>query len=344
MKLTRKTFGILSNGSKVRLYVLKAGDLKLCLSSFGATWTSLFVPSRNNIQDDILLGYSGFDGFLNNSPYFGVTIGRVANRIKDGNFSIAGKSYQIGRNDGNNALHGGFKSFDKMQWKSEAYENSEGVYVRFDLESPDGDCGFPGTLKTSVVYGITKNNELVAVYEAQADAPTPVNLTNHAYFNFAGEGKGNILSHELSLNSSSYLENDSQLLPTGKLLPVKNSAFDFREMKAIGKDLGSKLDGYDHCFIVDGDPGKLRACADVYEPGSGRTMSVFTTQPGVQFYTGNMLKEQNGKAGSIYKKHSGFCLETQHFPDSPNHSDFPSCLIGPGKNYKEKTVFTFEVK
>jgi aldose 1-epimerase len=227
-----------------------------------------------------------------------------------------------------------------MLWKADAYEKSGGVYVRFELNSPDGDGGFPGNLEAAGTYGLTKSNEIVAVYEAKADAPTPVNLTNHAYFNLAGEGAGSILSHELCLYSSSYVEVGDDLIPTGRLAPVRDSAFDFRKRKPVLRD---RPEGYDHCFTVDGDPGKLRPCAEVFEPASGRTMKVLTTQPGIQFYTGNMLPGIPGKAGSIYGKHTAFCLETQHFPDSPNQGDFPSCIFGPNKDYREKAVFAFEV-
>ena len=351
MKVTKKNFGLLSNGKKVFLYTLKAGDLTLSLSSFGAAWTSLLVPSHKSGKADVLLGFSGFDGYLHNGPFLGVTVGRFANRIGGGNFYIDGHCYQLEKNDGQNTLHSGRRAFDKLLWESESYEEKGGIYVRFELDSPDGDCGFPGNVKAAVTYGLTKANELVAMYEASADAPTPINLTNHAYFNLAGEGNGNILSHEVKLDSSSYLEVDDSLIPTGRLLPVRDSAFDFRQSKPVKQDLkpeyggnggSSAPEGYDHCFIVDGDHGKLRSCAEVREPDSGLVMKVFTTQPAVQFYTGNMLPGLSGKAGSVYSKHSGFCLETQHFPDSPNKHDFPSCIIGPNKQYKEKSVFAFD--
>jgi len=341
MKINKETFGVLSNGKKVFLYTLKAGDLKLCLSSFGATWTSLFVPARTGGKDDVLLGYSGLNGYLTNEAFLGVTVGRFANRVGGGVFSLNGSEYRLDRNDGNHSLHGGRRGFDKMLWKSEAYEESGGVYVRFELESPDGDSGYPGNLKAEVTYGVTKSNEVVIRYEAKADAPTPVNLTNHAYFNLAGEGAGSILSHELCLYSSSYIEIDDTLIPTGRLIPVRDSPFDFRERKPFMRD---RAEGYDHCFTIDGDVGKLRPCAEVFETGSGRTMKVFTTQPGIQFYTGNLLPGITGKAGAKYAKHTGFCLETQHFPDSPNRPDFPSCIFGPDREYREKSVFTFEVK
>jgi aldose 1-epimerase len=342
MEVSRKTFGVLSNGKKVYLYALKAGDLKLCLTNFGATWTSLFISDRNGQKTDVLLGFSNLDGYLHNSPYIGVTAGRVANRIGGAGFSLNGKNYKLDKNDGNNILHGGRRAFDKKLWKSEEYQENDGVFVRFELDSPDGDCGFPGRLKAAVSYGLTKNNEIVALYDAEADEPTPVNLTNHAYFNLAGEGSGSILSHEVQLYSSSYVEINDESIPTGKLLPVKGGPFDFRTRKPIKKDLLSGLDGYDHCFVVDGEYGNLRPCAEVFEPGSGLSMKVFTTQPGVQFYTGNMLTGIPGKAGSVYTRQTGFCLETQHFPDSPNHKEFPSCIFGPDRDYYEKSVFAFE--
>ena len=342
MKIKKETFGILSNGKKVKLYTLSAGELKFSLTSYGAAWTSLMVPSRKKGKADVLLGFSGLEGYLNNVPFLGVTVGRFANRIREAAFSLNNRTYRLDANDGKNTLHGGKRGFDKLLWKSEAYEENEGVYVRFELESPDGDCGFPGKLKAAVSYGLTKSNEIIADYQAKVDAPCPVNLTNHAYFNLAGEGEGTILSHEVLLNSSSCLKVDNELLPTGALVPVKGTAFDFSSRRKVNADASGNFEGYDHCFAVDGEPGELRPCAEVFEPESGRCMKVFTTQPGVQFYTGNFLSGLAGKQGSSYVKHSGFCLETQHFPDSPNQSSFPSCIFGPGKNYHEKSVFAFD--
>ncbi|MDR0323300.1 MAG: galactose mutarotase [Treponema sp.] len=340
MKIKEKIFGILSNGKKVKLYTLSVGDLKLSLTNFGAAWTSLLVPCGKGVQDDVLLGYSALNGFLNNEPYLGVTVGRFANRIKGAAFTLNGKTHKLDANDGENCLHSGWRGFDKMLWKAETYEESEGAYVRFEMESPDGEGGFPGNLKAVVSYGLTKSNEIIADYQAKVDAPCPVNLTNHAYFNLAGESKGNIFSHELVLHSSSYVEIDDKYIPTGAVLPVKNSPFDFKTRRRFDSNLG-QLDGYDHCFVVDGEQGKLRPCAEVYENTSGRSIKVFTTQPAVQFYTGNFLNNVKGKQGIIYGKHSGFCLETQHFPDTPNHNNFPSCTAGPENDYHEKTVFAF---
>ena len=348
MKISEKKFGVLSNGKKIKLFTLSAGDLTLSLTNFGAAWTSLIVPSRNGVKDDVLLGFSGLDGYLNNGKYIGVTVGRFANRIKGASFTLGGKKYNLEANDGENTLHSGRRGFSQLLWKAESFEENEGVYVRFELNSPDGDGGFPGNLKAVVCYGLTKSNEIIADYQVKTDEPTPVNLTNHAYFNLAGEGKGSILSHEAVLYSSSYVEVDARGIPTGSLLPV-DGAFDFRKRRRIdaafgeplGKGLG-QIEGYDHCFVVDGEVGKLRPCAEVYESGSGRSMKVFTTQPGVQFYTGNHLDNVAGRQGSIYEKHSGFCLETQHFPDTPNQSAFPACVASPGNDYNEKAVFSFD--
>lgn len=351
MKISKKTFGVLSSGKKVTLYILKAGDLKLALTNFGAAWTSLLIPSKKGRKDDVLLGYSGLEGYLHNQPFLGVTVGRFANRIGGARFTLDGASYTLAANDGPNTLHGGTRGFDKLLWKAEAYEENEGVFVRFELDSPDNDEGFPGNLHAAVSYGLTKSNELIASYEARSSAPTPVNLTNHAYFNLAGEGRGTILSHELRLYSSAYVEINEQLIPTGRLVPVRDTPFDFKTRKPIRRDLAAEYGGtggsgapggYDHCFVVDGEPGKLRPCAEVHEPDSGRTMKLFTTQPGVQLYTGNMLAGTAGKQGSQYVRHTGFCLETEHFPDSPNRGEFPSCVFGPGRDYREKSVFAFD--
>jgi aldose 1-epimerase len=343
MKIDKKNFGVLSNGKKVKLWTLSAGDLKLSLTNFGAAWTSLFVPSRESVKDDVLLGYSSLEGYLHNEPFIGVTVGRFANRIKNAAFSLNGKTYALQANDGKNSLHSGPCGFDKLLWKSEAYEENKGVYVRFEIESPDGDCGFPGKLKAVVTYGLTESNEIICDYYAKVDKPCPVNLTNHAYFNLAGEGKGSILSHNVLLYSSSYVQVDKNRIPTGKLLPVDNTDFDFKTRRKICSNVSflKPFKGYDHCFAIDGEQGKLRSCAEIYEPDSGRSMKVFTTQPGVQFYTGNLLKKVKGKQGSVYGKHSGLCLETQHYPDTPNQNSFPSCIAGPGKDYHEKAVFAF---
>jgi aldose 1-epimerase len=341
MKISKKTFGLLSSGKKVYLYTLKAGELSLSLSSLGASLTSLVVPSRSHGKADVLLGYSCLDAYIHNIPYFGVTIGRFGNRIRGGRFSLRGTEYVLSQNEGPHTLHGGRRGFDKRLWKSDAYEDRDGVFVRFELTSPDGDEGFPGTCKAVVCYGLTKTNEVIADYQAQVDAPCPVNLTNHAYFNLAGEGNGDILSHEVAIYADAYVQIDASLIPTGELVPLAGGPYDFRKPKPIKQDFDAVPGGYDHCFALQGEAGKLRPCAEVYEGSSGRTLRVFTTQPGVQFYTGNQIGVVPGKVGSVYTRYSGLCLETQHFPDTPNQPRFPQAIYGPERDYHEKALFAF---
>jgi aldose 1-epimerase len=354
VKISVKTFGVLASGKKVRLYTLKAGGLSLSLSALGATWTSLLVPSRNGPVEDVLLGYSTLGGYIHNTAYLGSTIGRFANRVGGGGFTLNGRRYELGKNRGGHTLHGGLRGFDKLLWKADAYEEQDGVFVRFELESPDGEEGFPGNLTAVASYGLTKSRELVADYQAKLDADCPVNLTNHAYFNLAGEGRGLILDHEARIHGSAYVELDRELIPTGRLLPAQGP-FDFSSPKPICRDIGdlrgtgasepedgSGGPGYDHCFVLEGEPGTLRPCAEVFEPRSGRSLRVFTTQAGVQFYTGNFLDGILGKTGSVYGRHAGFCLETQGLPDSPNRKEFPSAIFGPDRDYHERSIFVFD--
>ncbi|MDR0600732.1 MAG: galactose mutarotase [Treponema sp.] len=366
MNISKKPFGVLSDGSKVFLYTLRAGDLSLSLSSFGAVWTSLLVPGKTG-REDVLLGFSSLEGYLHRSAYFGATIGRFAGRVGGAAFSLGGKTYGLYKNEGENTLHGGRRGFDKRLWKAFPYTDGEGVFVRFELESPDGEGGFPGNLRAAVTYGLNGANEITARYQAWVDAPCPVNLTNHAYFNLAGEGNGDILSHELRLRASSYVEVGPDRIPTGRLLPVEGTPFDFRSSKPIARDYAAVHggrppapgDGYDHCFVLDGDArfpgpgrepeaGRIRdpagpaapPRAEVREPHSGRVLKVAASQPGVQFYAGSFLDGVLGKTGSVYGKNAGFCLETQHFPDSPNKPEFPSAIFGPDREYHEKAVFS----
>ncbi len=341
MKIKKKNFGTLASGEEISLYLLKAGELTLGVMNYGATLVSLIVPSRSGRRDDILLGFSTLGPFTQKQPYFGATIGRYANRIAQGRFELDGVVYALAKNNGPNTLHGGIHGFDKLVWDAEAYEEKGGVYVRLSLESPDGDEGYPGSLCATVTYGLTGDDELLADYRAKVDAPCPVNMTNHSYFNLKGEGRGDILGHELTLSSSAYLPVDANLIPTGKRADVAGGPFDFRTRKSLGRDIAA-AGGYDHCFVVDGEEGKMRPCAEVFEPSSGRSMKLCTTQPGVQLYTGNFLNGVQGKLGSNYEKHAGFCLETQHFPDGPNRSEFPDCIFGPDRKYHERTVFGFE--
>jgi aldose 1-epimerase len=333
---------MLSNGKKIELYTLSAGELSLSVSTLGATLTSLYVPSRKTGTEDILLGYSTVSGYTADRAFLGVTVGRFANRIGGARFTIDGRTRNLPKNEGGNCLHAGVKNFGRQVWSAEKYEDKDGVYVRFTLKSPDNDEGFPGNLKAAVSYGLTWSNEVVAMYEAKVDSPCPVNFTNHAYFNLAGEGRGDVLSHEVIIHASEYLPVDEHNIPTGEQAKVERTPFDFRLWKIIGRDIGKIAPGYDHCYVIDGYPGKLRPAAEVFERTSGRLMRVYATQPGVQFYTGNYLNNIAGKTGSLYHTHAGFCLETQHFPDSPNKPQFPPCIYGPDKDYMEKAVFQFE--
>jgi aldose 1-epimerase len=296
------------------------------------------------------LGFSTLEGYIHNSPSLGVTVGRFANRIGGAMFTLGEKRYDLYKNDGNNTLHGGRVGFSKRLWKGEGYIDRSGVFVRFELSSPDGDEGYPGNLRAAVSYGLTTSGEIMTLYEAGVDEDCPVNLTNHAYFNLAGEGTGTVMDHELKIFASRYLESDESLTPTGKILPVDKTPFDFRKPKTIGADFGAACGGkpdavgtgYDHCFILDAyeeNAKRLVPCAEVSDPGSRRTLAVSTTQPGVQFYSGNFLAGIPGKAGSVYGKNAGFCLETQHFPDSPNKNGFPNAVFGPGRDYREEAVF-----
>ncbi len=343
MKINRKNFGVLFSGEAIDLYTIKAGSLTLGVSTFGATLVSLLVPSRRGEPDDVLLGYGTLSQYTHNKPYFGVTVGRFANRIAGGSFSLDGSNYGLYRNDGPNTLHGGRRGFDKRVWDAEAYEEKGGVYVRLELDSPDGDEGFPGRLRAIVTYGINGDDELVCDYRAKVNAPCPVNLTNHAYFNLQGEGSGDVLGHEVQLFSSAYVAVDANLIPTGVLEKVAGTPFDFRNRKSLGRDLAATAGGYDHCFVIDGESENPRPCAEIFEPLSGRTLRVASTHPGVQLYSGNFLDGVQGKPGSVYGKHAGFCLETQHLPDSPNHPEFPSSIFGPDRKYHERAVFSFEV-
>jgi aldose 1-epimerase len=341
MGISKKIFGVLGNGDEAELYTLSYGDASLSITNYGGTIVSLVLPSRSGRRDDVVLGYSTLGPYMNNYPYFGATIGRFANRIALGSFAIGDKKYSLDQNNGPNSLHGGFRGFDKYVWAAEAYEEKGNGYLRLALTSNDGDEGYPGTLRAVVIYGLEEGHILSASYSATVDAPCPINLTNHAYFNLKGEGRGDILGHELQLRSSAYLPVGPSLIPTGALEQTAGGPFDFSVKKSMGSDLAATGGGYDHCFAVDGLPGSLRPCASVHEAESGRSIELSTTQPGVQFYTGNFLDGIAGKRGSVYGKHAGFCLETQHYPDSPNQRGFPPCIYGPGKDYAERSEFNF---
>lgn len=341
-----KTFGTLDDGREAKLITLKAGELELSLCSYGAALVSLNVPSKNDGIDDIVLGYDSFEGYKSNRYFFGVTVGRFANRINKARFWLNDKEYSLSANKPNCSLHGGMEGFSKRLWDAELYRESNAVFARFELLSPDGDQGYPGNLKTTVSYGLSDENELIALYEATCDSLCPVNLTHHTYFNLTGSTRNlSVLEMEAKLYSTEYVEVDSNYIPTGKIKPVEGTPLDFKFGKTIGKDIESLVEcglgGYDHCMVADGEPGHLRTFGEFYEPLTGRSMEMSLTQPGVQFYTGNMLPGIEGKGGAIYNKFSGFCLEPEFFPDSPNQPTFPNAVFGPGRDYREKAIYKF---
>jgi aldose 1-epimerase len=339
------------DGKPVNLYTLtNSHGLEIRAMNYGGIILSIRVPDREGHFADIVLGHETLDGYIPNPPYIGAIVGRYANRIANGTFTLDSKTYTLPKNDGPNTLHGGVKrTFDKVVWDDEALKNKDGV--AFTYLSKDGEEGFPGNLKIKVTYTLTDANELVIDYEATTDKATPINISQHSYFNLAGEGTGDILNHELMLNADRFTPVDKNLIPTGELRPVKGTPLDFTTPTKIGARIDDNYDqlvlghGYDHNFVINHQGNGIDLAARVYEPTSGRVLEVSTTQPGIQFYTGNFLDGTvTGKEGHVYKRRYAFCLETQHFPDSPNHPDFPSTILRPGETFREKTVFKFSAK
>ena len=339
-------FGKTADGKEVKAYTItndKGAVVKLL--SRGATLAEWHVPDKHGKVDDVVFGFDDVAGYESKANgYFGATVGRVANRIAGGKFKVDGKEYSLAINNDPNTLHGGVKnSLDKVIWQGEPFKNEHGEGVVFTYNSPDGEEGFPGELKTKVTYTLTSKNELKIDYEATTDKATPVNLTNHAYFNLSGAGSPTILDHELMLAADHYTPIDETLIPTGEIAPVAGTPFDFREFHKIGERVDQLNDkpgkGYDHNYVLNNQNGKLALAAKVREPKSGRVLSVFTTEPGIQFYGGNFLDGAKAKGGQAYKYRSGLCLETQHYPDSVNQSKFPSMILEPGKTYKHNTVY-----
>jgi aldose 1-epimerase len=346
--LQEMPFGKTSDGTPVELYILRnANGMKAKIITYGAILTELDVPDKNGKIGDVVLGFDDLKGYLAGHPYFGATVGRVANRIAKGKFTLDGQEYKLATNNGPNALHGGIKGFDKVVWKAEPKHGGDTLSVKFTYRSPDGEEGYPGNLATSVTYTLTDKNELKIDYTATTDKATPVNLSNHSYFNLAGPGSGDILGHELMLAADKYTPVDDTLIPTGKIEPVKGTPLDFTKPEKIGAridQLKGEPGGYDHNFVLNGGGKSLALAARVVEPKTGRVMEMYTTEPGVQFYTGNFLDGSIKGRGGVYKKHQGFCLEAQHFPDSVNHDNFPSVILRPGKTYTQTTVYKFSTK
>lgn len=324
------------------------------LINYGAAIASIKTRDRQGRFADIVLGYRNAEDFRNSpdNPYFGALVGRCANRIARGEFTLNGKTFRLASNDGPHHLHGGRIGFDKVLWNARPLATDEGTGVEFTYTSQDGEEGYPGNLGVCVIYRLTEEDEVIIEYHATTDAPTPVNLSNHAYFNLAGEGSGDILGHELTIHASRFTPIDPGLIPTGQILGVRGAPFDFTSPKTIGRAIEEEDPqlrfglGYDHNFVIDRENrlGSMALAASVYEPNSGRRMEVWTEEPGIQFYSGNFLDGSIlGKSGKPYACRSGFCLETQHFPDSPNRPNFPSVILNPGELYRTKTRFGFSV-
>ncbi|MFZ2146457.1 MAG: aldose epimerase family protein [Sedimentisphaerales bacterium] len=344
----QKPFGQMTDGQEVTLYELtNVKGLRASVIDYGAILVSLKVPGRDGKFADVALGFDDLDSYIERNPLFGAVVGRYANRIANARFTLDGTEYKLTANAGKNHIHGGRdKRFDKVMWEGRPFQSGEEVGVRFTYLSKDGDEGFPGNLNCIVTYTLTNGNELKISYEATTDKPTIVNLTNHSYFNLAGAGNGNVLDHEMLINADYYTPSDAALIPTGEILSVKDTPLDFTGPKTIGARISrlTETRGYDHNYVLKNSGGALILAARVYEPASGRVMEVHTTEPGMQFYTANGMKGIKGKGGKIYDRHYGFCLETEHFPDSPNKPHFPSVVLRPGQKYSTMTVFTFTTR
>ena len=328
-----------SNGVEVRI------------TNYGGIIISILVPDRTGKRDDVVLGYDYLEDYIKNSPYFGALIGRYANRIAKGQFKLDGKSYTLAINNGPNSLHGGLKGFDKVIWMAKSLLTANGPSLQLNYVSKDGEEGYPGTLSVKAVYTLTEDNAIMLQFTATTDQATIINLTNHSYFNLAGAGNGDILNHQVTIYADRFTPVDETLIPTGELRPVEGTPFDFRTSTAIGariNDPDEQLkfgNGYDHNWVIDKKTGRLALMARVYEPTTGRVLEVLSTEPGLQFYSGNFLDGTNiGKGGKVYKFRYAFVMEPQHFPDSPNQPGFPSVVLRPGQTYKNTIIYRFSVK
>jgi aldose 1-epimerase len=336
--------------SKDVITMKNARGMEVRAIPYGAIVTSIRVPDRDGHFDDVVLGFDNSESYVTgNSPYMGAIVGRYGNRIAKGMFTLDGQAYTLATNNGPNHLHGGNKGFDKVVWQAEEFRDADRVGVIFRHTSPDGDEGYPGTLKVQVTYSLNDRNEFTVDYVATSDKATPVNLTQHSYFNLTGAAR-DVLAHEVTINADRYTPVNSTLIPTGSMASVEGTPFDFRQPMAIGARINLDDEqlrygnGYDHNFVLNRQRDELVHAARVYEPSTGRVLDVSTTEPGVQFYTGNFLDGSiKGKSGRGYERRFGFCLETQHFPDSPNQPQFPSTIVRPGAEYRSRTVFAFSV-
>lgn len=349
MKISKEHFGTSPEGHDAFLYSLSSDGIEVRITNYGGAITSLNVPDKSGRLGDVVLGYESLNEYVKNPRFLGALIGRSANRIAEGKFTLHGVTYQLAQNNGPNHLHGGIKGFDKVVWESSESLEDEQAVLRLRYFSRDGEEAYSGNLKVEVTYRLGEQHELEIEYKAVTDKPTIVNLTNHSYFNLATTGT--ILNHELQLNADAFTPIGPSLIPTGEIRDVKGTPMDFLVRTAIGERIAEPYDqlgfagGYDHNFVLRDFTGLLRRAASVYEPTSGRTLELLTTQPGLQFYSGNFLDGSlKGKRGVVYQKHAGFCLETQHFPDSPNHPQFPTTVLEPGDEFRQQAVFRFGVE
>lgn len=358
--LEKTTFGQLSDGRTVDVYrIANANGIEMRVINYGGIILSLKTPDVSGEFGDIVLGFDSLEDYLSETyrqanPYFGALIGRYGNRIAGGQFSLDGETHSLATNNGDNHLHGGQQGFDRVLWQAEPFENGEGVGLVLSYTSEDGEEGYPGRLETEVTYTLTDDDQLIVDYRATSDKATPVNLTQHSYFNLEGEGSGSILDHRLMLNADAFTPVDETLIPTGEIRSVEGTPFDFTQPTSIGERIEQDNEqltfggGYDHNFVLAekaASPREPVLAARVWEPESGRLLEISTTEPGIQFYSGNFLAgDLTGKSRRVYEHRSGFALETQHFPDSPNQADFPSTILEPGDTYRSRTVYTFSAQ
>lgn len=348
LTIDSQPYGVMEDGRSVELFTLSNGNMTVKITNYGAIITHILVPDRQGQKGDVVLGFDSLAHYLAGNPYFGCIVGRYGNRIANARFKLSGKIYPLAANNGPNHLHGGKIGFDQVLWDAKPVKSKDAVAVEMSYLSPDGNEGYPGNLKMTVTYALTVNNEVRLDYQATTDKKTVVNLTNHTYFNLKDGGRSPILDHVLQIDAGAYTPVNAGLIPTGELAPVDNTPFDFRTPKSIGERIEADHEqirfggGYDQNWVLAGEAGTLRKVVRVTEAESGRIMDVMTTEPGVQFYTGNFLDgSRTGKNGIVYHKRHGLCLETQHYPDSPNQPDFPSTELNPGETYHTTTVYRF---
>lgn len=340
--IEKEHYGTLPDGRDVHQFTLiNSNGIIVKIINYGGIITSIEIPDKNGNTANVVLGFESLDKYLGDHPYLGALIGRYGNRIKNAEFSLNGSTYQLEANDGPNHLHGGSQGFDKRLWDAEVTDENT---IKLSYLSEDGEEGYPGNLEVEVTYSLTDENSLRIEYKATTDKATPVNLTNHSYFNLSGDFSTTILDHKLKLCGSQYTPVDNTQIPTGELKPVEGTPFDFTAFQAIGSRIGQLEHGYDHNFVLNGKPDSRRTIATVYDPPSQRELQVLSTEPGVQFYTGNFLDGSvQGPDGIPFKRHAAFCLETQHYPNSPNEPDFPSTILKPGEKYESETIYKFSI-